>query len=936
MPRTRARLAAIIILASVAPAAARAADAVIPMVDPDIDTTGPFCYLAKPNFNLGVIGNRHGAQVTFDGAIYSGGSELCFFTGSKLRPVMARQKTLEDGWMPIVHYGCTDGAVRYDIEAFGASLDGDTTDSPVSFVRVDITNTGTTPTVATFAAASRFLVDDHRFGYMKPYTYSPEWRYEMTRDSLLRDGRLVYTYPPGGRREAVPGTPYTRPFRGRDHKVWERAEVGLVRYDIDLPPGASKHLVFKAPMLPPDPKDTRSADAIRRADYGAWRARTAAAWADQVLGQGSQFLIPEKKVAAAQAANLMLDLIAIWTRDGHWVPGVNKTQYNWFWLRDGAYIVRTYDMLGQHNVAAKCLEYFLTFHKPDGSFSSQDGQLDGFGQALFALGQHYFATGDRAFADRVYGYFPPAIAWLKKQRAADQYHLLPSTNVQDNEFISGRYTGHNFWALTGVRMAARMAQALGHDDDARAFRAEYDDYRTALLNRLDEVCGKDGPLPPGLDAPGGQDWGNLIGVYPSEVLAPDDAHVSATLAKMHREKYAEGLMTYKGRLHHYLTIKEAQNHVVRGEQEQALEDFYQWLLHTDSCHAGFEWETDPWGARDVGTNYPPHGWGSAMFNALLRNMLVREAGGDGGLGPRDLHLFSVVSPEWARTDRGPSTLAFHNAATELGPVSASLIFQPAAAVLAVEANYRTQPASVVVHIPYFKDLDSFDSNATSATRRADAIVFSPDVTSATLHWRDRPGARMISFDSTVADYRKEYARRYKEYVAAGHKPVPVEAPRMLTTAERERGFDERWAPAVTGLAVGKPVRVSGGTQKGHPPERAVDGITSDPMSSSWWADGPGPRWLEVDLTRPEQIGAILVFPLWDGSRSYQYTVEVSPDGRTWNRVADMTTNTRAATENGDRFDFPKPLTARYVRVTLLQNTANPALHLVELRVLPGT
>ena len=130
------------------------------------------------------------------------------------------------------------------------------------------------------------------------------------------------------------------------------------------------------------------------------------------------------------------------------------------------------------------------------------------------------------------------------------------------------------------------------------------------------------------------------------------------------------------------------------------------------------------------------------------------------------------------------------------------------------------------------------------------------------------------------------------------------------------------------LTTGKPVKVSGGTQNGHLPEHAVDGMAD--QWSAWWAT-PGPQWLEVDLEKVYRLGSVQVFPYWDGSRYYQYTVEVSTDGRNWFQVADLSGNTALATEKGELHEF-EVTRARYVRVNMLKNSANQAVHLVEVRV----
>ncbi len=896
------------------------------MVDPAIDTTAPFSYLSKPCTTIGVSGGLRASQVTYDGAIYTGAAELCFFYGEKLTPVMVRQKELVDGWIPIVTYSWKDGDVLYTIEAFGATLDGNPSSNTINFISVEMKNESAKKSNAYFATALRFTGKDHRFEGLKQFIFLPDWVYEISDTCVIRDDKMLLVFPAGCSKESVPGTAYTAPFKGSDYKITERAETCLLKYSYDLSPGEKKVLRFKMPLLPVLRKDKKQMEKIEAADYDHYRKRTVDFW-NSILSQGAQITIPEEKVLNTHRASLMYDYLAIRQHEGNWIQGVNKLQYNGFWLRDGAYITRTYDMLGHHETAELCLNYFLTHQRPDGCFMSQRGQYDGFGQALFALGQHYLMTGDMEYARRVYPHFAPAIEWLKKARAEDEFHLMPATNARDNELIIGHYTGHNFWALLGVRTAARMAKALGHTDDYAVFMNEYRDFYKAFMKKLEEVAGKDGYIPPGLDAEGGQDWGNLLGVYPAEVLDPLDPRISTTLEKMQNEKYEEGIMTYSGRLHHYLTVKASQNYVVRLEQEQALEDFYHIVLHTGTTQEGFEFGAIPWGERDVYSNYPPHGWCAAMMNALLRNMLIQERGGEGGLQRRDIHLFSVVSPAWAIPGE---QISLQNMPTEIGALSASLEFNENGAELKVQTNFRENPASIIFHIPYFVELQNVESDASQSKRNGTEIIFSPDITHATFTWKMKETSPM-SYAHVVDAYKREYAEKYKERAASGKKPYHVEAPPMLTAEERKNLFDSRYSKQAQGIAVGKPVKVSGGTEEGHPPELAVDGNAVDRNESSWWAAPPTPRWLQVDLEQPTIIDRIHVYPYWDGTRFYQYRVETSLDGKDWTQVVDMSENTAPAKETGDLHTF-QPRKVRYVRVNMLHNSANPSVHLVEVKV----
>ena len=130
------------------------------------------------------------------------------------------------------------------------------------------------------------------------------------------------------------------------------------------------------------------------------------------------------------------------------------------------------------------------------------------------------------------------------------------------------------------------------------------------------------------------------------------------------------------------------------------------------------------------------------------------------------------------------------------------------------------------------------------------------------------------------------------------------------------------------LAMRKPVKVSGPSEGQMVPANAVDGVTEN--WSAWHTSG-GPQWLEVDLLKLYQIDRVKVVMNYDGARYYQYTVEASADDKTWRMVADMSRNTKISTEAGETFNFPA-LQARYVRINLLKNSANPSLHLNELMV----
>jgi len=152
-----------------------------------------------------------------------------------------------------------------------------------------------------------------------------------------------------------------------------------------------------------------------------------------------------------------------------------------------------------------------------------------------------------------------------------------------------------------------------------------------------------------------------------------------------------------------------------------------------------------------------------------------------------------------------------------------------------------------------------------------------------------------------------------------------------TLFRRYRDWPDQYGPAspeVVGIAVGKPVTISGGTNEGHGPERAVDGNSSDP--DSCWRAINLPQWIRIDLEKEEKIDSVRVYTRWT-NEIYKYTVEASADGETWTMIDDKSENEVPATSFGMAQKF-KPLKARYVRLTALPSGTLPGIHLVEVRV----
>jgi hypothetical protein len=83
------------------------AAAVLPaqMISPSFDRPDwPFSYFSKCTDEIAVMDAEAATEITPEGYLRTGFGELMFFAGAELEPTSVRNRTLEDGHLPIIHY----------------------------------------------------------------------------------------------------------------------------------------------------------------------------------------------------------------------------------------------------------------------------------------------------------------------------------------------------------------------------------------------------------------------------------------------------------------------------------------------------------------------------------------------------------------------------------------------------------------------------------------------------------------------------------------------------------------------------------------------------------------------------------------------------------------------------------------------------------------
>jgi beta-galactosidase len=125
------------------------------------------------------------------------------------------------------------------------------------------------------------------------------------------------------------------------------------------------------------------------------------------------------------------------------------------------------------------------------------------------------------------------------------------------------------------------------------------------------------------------------------------------------------------------------------------------------------------------------------------------------------------------------------------------------------------------------------------------------------------------------------------------------------------------------LATGKEASASS-SAPGYPPGNAVTGKIAEPWMA---ADSSSPQWWQCDLGEAKQIFGTTIF--WqDDGLWYDYTVQVSDDGKAWDTLA----SGRSSGQSHVPDYFASPANKRYLRVNVEGVSGNrPAgIYLVEL------
>lgn len=734
------------------------------------DPNKEWCYLKKSTTVIGMPFNPQITEVTYDGSLYTGYSELCFSYGKDDNPILIRQKTFKDGWIPVVGDKWNDNGIEYKIEMFSSPIDEYDVSNCVNFVKIKLTNICNDKKNAYFNISNRGKLKDYRLTKLKGF--SSENKYEIEEGSLFRDDKLLFTFSDGcSLIESIKGVGYKNVFSADSLGIEEDTRNSILYYSKSLEKGESYDIILKMPNVPVDDKVFIS--KIKSADYNTYYNKTISFWKRLILSN-TFFEIPEKRIQDAQRASMVHLLLATRTFPDGSRKQTDGIPYPNFFLTSGPQMSMAYLTNGCPEYAKMIVKNAILQQEPDGLYFDKSLAHGGIiptahGHIMYMTAAYYLFTRDKELGEFVFPSLVKAVEYLKKETLNNKYGLLPPTYPYDNEMIDGHYACNNYWALLGLRFCIRMAEDLGKSDVIDDWKKLETSYSNNIIKGIEHSVKDDGYVPTGLydfltgkkarrgfnEYQCNSDWENMLLAYPTEIYSANHKYVTGTLKHV-RRGYAEGIMTYRHgqHLHQYITANLIEQYMVQGQQKQALIDFYHLILHSGSTHEGFENLVIPWKDRMVNPECPtPHAWASAKTAFLIRNFLIHEYGGRCGLKKsRDLYLFPILSPEWCKSG---NHILINNAATEMGNVTANIELKKRSATITYKASYNCDvPNKIKVRIPYFKELESFKTDAKESYFEDDCIVLSPDFKSLNIKWKDNTESHRGTSEFLLKSYRE--------------------------------------------------------------------------------------------------------------------------------------------------------------------------------------
>jgi hypothetical protein len=483
----------------------------------------------------------------------------------------------------------------------------------------------------------------------------------------------------------------------KEHTVTCRLDLATAAAVFPIEPGGHKSIEL-----------TMSLDRELHRNYPNARLTTRT-WS-YYLTNTAALSVPDRKIRRLYEAALRT-LILLSAHEI--VPG--PYAYRRVWFRDACLMIHAMLIAGLAERTHELLDTFPARQKRSGYFLSQDGEWDSNGQVLWIFDLYQRLTGrilDRSWMKAVL----KGAEWISRKRvkAPDRPHdgLLPAGFSAEHLGPNDYYYWDDFWAVAGLRGAARLAGLFDSPDKEKDLGREADDLEKAIYRSLETAPTEKNdlviPASPYRRMDAGA-IGSLVADYPLRLTPPGDARIMNTVERLMARNFFRGGffqdMIHSG-INIYLTLDIAQTLLRAGD------DRYGELIDTAASLAS---PTGQWpeaihpfsGGGCMGDGQ--HGWAAAEWVMMIRNLFVREEDGR-------LIVGSGIFPRWLEAEEDVS---FGPTLTAHGPVTVHLIRAAQDWMINVHGEWRDEVPTAEVAIPGFKPISITDYHRSYPLERSD-------------------------------------------------------------------------------------------------------------------------------------------------------------------------------------------------------------------------
>jgi hypothetical protein len=395
-------------------------------------------------------------------------------------------QSLAEGYLPIPGVTWITQKLRLDIETFARGE----RDNPQLVVRYRVYNVSAAPLAATLLLAVRpFQVNPPMQFLNAPGGVAAIQDLRDDGSGLQVDGVPLWSLsrPDGFGLLNADGAAWPCPAPRRDngemsiHDASGHLSAALT-YNVALAPGAARDIVIVVPMsgAPKRPElDAR--------EPGRWfdseREAVAAHWRERLNHVTLKLPASAQRIADSLRTALAHILIS---RDGAALrPGTRS--YARSWIRDGAMMADALLRVGEIDAVREYVNWYAPHQFANGKVpccvdhrgSDPVPENDSHGELIHAIAQLYRYSADRDELQRQWPRIAAAISYMDQLRAGETGSsnaafkgLLPASISHEGYSAKPMHSyWDDFWALTGYKDAAAMADILGLPDADRIARA---------------------------------------------------------------------------------------------------------------------------------------------------------------------------------------------------------------------------------------------------------------------------------------------------------------------------------------------------------------------------------------------------------------------------------------------------------------------------------